>query len=104
MTPDQATSEVSIPPPEDPGVAAAPPVDDLERWAPWDGLSDEQGPIPAFGPAKTDKKGRLVMSPEEREARRQASMRMLKVIGTITDETDTDEIWDEVMRALRRDD
>ena len=43
-------------------------AEDLERWAPWDGLTDERGPIPAFGPAKTDASGRLVMSREEREA------------------------------------
>jgi hypothetical protein len=67
----------------------------------WDGLSDEQGPIPAFGPARTDDLGRVIMTDEEWEARRQAAIRALRVIGDITDETDTDEIWDEVFRGLR---
>jgi hypothetical protein len=66
-----------------------------------DGLSDDQGPIPAFGPAQLDPSGRLVMSDEEREARRLATIRALKVIPKITDETDTDEMWDEIARALR---
>ena len=68
---------------------------------PWDGLSDEQGPIPTFGPVRTDKHGRIVMTDEEQAARRDAIIRTLRVIGDITDETDTDEIWDEVFRGLR---
>jgi hypothetical protein len=66
----------------------------------WDGLSDEHGPIPAFGPARTDEHGRVVMSDEEWEARRDAAIRALRAIGDITDETDTDAIWDEVLHGL----
>jgi hypothetical protein len=67
---------------------------------PWDGLSDEEGPIPAFGPARTDEHGRVMMSDEEWAARRNAAIRALRAIGDITDETDTDEIWDDVFRGL----
>jgi hypothetical protein len=34
-----------------------------------DGLADALGPIPAFGPARTDAHGRIVMTDEEWEAR-----------------------------------
>lgn len=71
-----------------------------ERWPRWDGLSDERGPIPAFGPARTDESGRISMSDEERAARRDAAIRALAVVGQITDKTDTDEVWDEVSRGL----
>ena len=40
------------------------------------------------------------MSDEEWEARRDASIRMLKVIAKITGESDSDEIWDEILRNL----
>jgi hypothetical protein len=70
---------------------------DLEHW---DGLVDVQGPIPAFGPARTDEHGRVIMTGEEWEARRNAAIRALRAIGDITDETDTDAIWDEVFRGL----
>ncbi len=66
----------------------------------WDGLSDEEGPIPTFGPARTDERGRVVMSDEERAARRGAAIRALGAIGGITDETDTEAVWDEVSRSL----
>lgn len=66
----------------------------------WDGLSDEKGPIPAFGPVRTDEHGRLVMSDEEWDARRDAALRALRAIENITDVTDTDAIWDEVFRGL----
>lgn len=73
---------------------------DREKWPLWDGLSDERGPIPTFGPARTDSRGRLFMSDEELAARRDAAMRALAAISSITDETDTDEVWDEVFRGL----
>ncbi len=66
---------------------------DRERWPAWDGLEDEQGPIPTFGPARTDPGGRLVVDRQEDEARREASIRALKAVARITDETDTDEVW-----------
>lgn len=72
----------------------------LSGQVPHDGLFDEQGPIPAFGPARLDANGRFDMSDEEWEARRQASRRALKVIAEITDETDTDEVWNDVIRGL----
>jgi len=65
-----------------------------------DGLVDEKGPIPAFGPARTDEQGRIVMSEEEWEARRAASIRAMKALAKITDETDTDEVWDQVFKGL----
>ncbi len=68
---------------------------DRERWPSWDGLADEQGPIPTFGPARTDDRGRIVMGEPEKEARRAAAIRALGAVGRITDETDTDEVWRE---------
>ena len=61
--------------------------------AAWDGLADEQGPIPAFGPATLDEQGRLVMSDEEWAARSDALRRTLLILPTLTDETDSDEVW-----------
>jgi len=72
-----------------------------EKWPRWDGLADELGPIPAFGPARTDEHGRVVMSDEEWTARRDSVVRALRATGDITDETDTDEVWDEVFRGLK---
>ena len=69
---------------------------DREGWPPWDGLADERGPIPTFGPVKTDRRGRLIVNREEDEARQDAIGRMLRVIGKITDESDSDEIWDQL--------
>ena len=65
----------------------------------WDGLSDEQGPIPAFGPARLDDQGRLVKSDEEREARRDAILRTLRVIATKPD-TDPPGTDEEFMRNI----
>jgi hypothetical protein len=50
-----------------------------------DGHCDEQGPIPAFGPVRTDERGRIVLTDEERAARRAAAIRMLRVLGTHPD-------------------
>jgi hypothetical protein len=71
-----------------------------EKWPRWDGLSDERGPIPVFGPARISESGRLLMSDEEAATRRDAAIRALAVIGGITDETDTDEVWADVFRGL----
>jgi hypothetical protein len=73
---------------------------DGEKGPIWDGLSDEHGPIPAFGPSRTDASGRVLMDDEERAARRDAAIRALAAIGQITDETDTDERWVDVFRGL----
>ena len=73
---------------------------DREKWPIWDGLSDERGPIPVFDAARTDASGQLLMSEEERAARRDAAMRALAAVSGITDETDTDEVWAKVFRGL----
>ncbi len=56
-----------------------------EKWPLWDGLSDERGPIPVFGPAGTDRHGRISMTDEERDARRDAAIRTWgsSSIGTV---------------------
>ncbi len=74
---------------------------DREKSPLWDGPSDERGPIPVFGPARTDESGRVLTNDEERAARRDAAIRALAAIGEITDETDTDERWDDVSRGLK---
>ena len=97
-----SANEASGPAPGEPAPGTEADAKAVDQTSPpWDGLSDEQGPIPTFGPVRTDKHGRIVMTDEEQAARRDAILRMLRVIGDITDETDTDEIWDEVFRGLR---
>lgn len=65
-------------------------------------LCDSDGPIPTFPPVAVDPAtGRLLpMSEEERAARRSAKLRAIKAIRQITDETDTDELWQEVYRGI----
>jgi hypothetical protein len=65
-------------------------------------LVDELGPIPSFPPVALDPEtGRMIpLSREEIEARRDAALRMLKVLDQITDENDTDENWSEVYRNI----
>jgi hypothetical protein len=65
-------------------------------------LVDELGPIPTFPPRAVDPKtGRVLpISEEERAARSAAFRRMLKVLHTITDESDTEENWNEVFRNI----
>jgi hypothetical protein len=65
-------------------------------------LCDAEGPIPTFPPLPVDPvTGRLLpMSEEERAARRAATIRAIKVIGQIPDETETDEGWEEVYRNI----
>jgi hypothetical protein len=98
MTPTNSTSDT----PTTQSIGENPPVAGRRSRPapPWDGLSDEKGPIPTFGPAITDENGRLVIDEEESKARSDAIQRMLSVIRNITDESDTDEVWDEVTRAL----
>jgi hypothetical protein len=73
-----------------------------EKWPLWDGLADDNGPIPTFGPVRTNECGQIVMSAQERTARAIAAKRALKAVANITDESDTDELWDEVTRGLER--
>ena len=65
-------------------------------------LVDELGPIPSFPPLSLDPEtGRMIpLSQAELEARRDAALRMLKVLHTITDEHDTDENWREACRNI----
>jgi hypothetical protein len=64
-------------------------------------LVDSMGPIPAFPPRALDSMGRLIpISPEVRAARRAASSRASEAIRHITDETDTDEVWESVYRGI----
>lgn len=51
----------------------------------YDGLRDEQGLIPAFGPVKLDEQGRLIMSEGERRARMAAGVRALKALSRLPD-------------------
>src|SRR5947209_19676824 len=65
-------------------------------------LFDELGPIPSFPALSLDpQSGRMMpLSREEIDARRDAALRMLKVLDQITDENDTDENWSEVYRNI----
>jgi hypothetical protein len=65
-------------------------------------LVDELGQIPTFPPVALDPMtGRMLpISDEEIAARRDAVLRMLKVLHQITDESDTDENWREVYRNI----
>ena len=58
-------------------------------------LSEDLGPIPSFRPLSLDPEtGRMLpVSDEELVARREAALRMLEVLDTLTDENDTDEKW-----------
>jgi hypothetical protein len=64
-------------------------------------LSDADGPIPTFGPAKLDEQGRIVMSDEEWAARARAARRTLAVLREQTlDDEDAPGTWEEVMRSI----
>lgn len=65
-------------------------------------LADELGPIPSFPPLALDPEtGRVLpVSDQELAARRDAALRMLKVLDQITDESDTDEKWSEVYQNI----
>jgi hypothetical protein len=65
-------------------------------------LIDELGPIPTFPPVALDPEtGRMLpISDEEIAARREAVLRMLKVLHQITDESDTDENWRDVYQSI----
>lgn len=63
----------------------------------YDGLRDEQGLIPAFGPVCLDEEGHVIMSDEEARARTAAAIRVLKVIEQRPDD-DPPGIEEEFMR------
>ncbi len=65
-------------------------------------LVDELGPIPTFPALALDPEtGRMLpISEEEKAARRDAVLRMLRVLHQITDDSDTDENWREVFRNI----
>jgi len=65
----------------------------------YDGLRDEQGLIPAFGPVRLDDEGHIIMSEEESRARAEAAVRVLKVIGKLPDD-DPPGIEEEFMRSF----
>ncbi len=67
----------------------------------FDGLRDEQGLIPAFGPVRLDDQGHVVMSKEEQRARAEAAVRALKAIERMPDD-DPPEAEEEFLRALDR--
>ncbi len=64
-------------------------------------LADAKGPIPEFPSARLDPEtGRLLpISDDELAARRDAAVRTLRAIAEMTDETDTDERWEDFMRG-----
>jgi hypothetical protein len=64
-----------------------------------DGLCDEYGPIPNFGPVKLDENGRIVMSEEERAARRDAAIRVIAAIRRLPDD-DPPDVEEQMMRGI----
>jgi hypothetical protein len=67
-----------------------------------DTLCDAEGPIPNLPPLPIDPvTGRLLpMSDEELAYRRAVAIRAIKALGQLTDESDTDEVWEEVYRNI----
>lgn len=63
----------------------------------YDGLRDDQGLIPAFGPVRLDAQGRILMSEEERRARMAAGIRALNALHQLPDD-DPPGIEEEFMR------
>jgi len=65
-------------------------------------LCDDEGPIPEFPALAVDSSsGRILpISEEQRAARREAAIRALRAISEITDETDTDDRWEEIYRNI----
>ena len=61
-----------------------------------------EGPIPEFPALAVDSSsGRILpISEEQRAARREAAIRALRAISEITDETDTDDRWEEIYRNI----
>jgi hypothetical protein len=64
-----------------------------------DGLRDEQGPIPVFGPVLLDEHGRIVMSDEEGRARSAAGLRAIKALAKLPD-ADPPGIDELIMREI----
>ena len=65
-----------------------------------DGRCDAEGPIPTFGPAKRDERGRLLpITREEQQARADAIRRVFALWETEADD-DPPGTWEEVMRSI----
>jgi hypothetical protein len=63
--------------------------------------TDQDAQTKSLGPRAVDANGRLVpISDEERRARSDRLRETLARLETITDETDTDERWREIMRNI----
>ncbi len=65
-------------------------------------LADERGPIPVFGPARTDERGRVVMEEAERAARAEAALRFLRLLPSLPDD-DPPDTNERLMRAIDED-
>jgi hypothetical protein len=65
-----------------------------------DGLCDDRGPIPAFGPVATDEHGRAVMGPAEREARVAAAIRALDALDDIGDPAEQRASFEAIARGI----
>ena len=73
---------------------------DVSGPAPATELRDELGLIPTFPPRALDKLGRLIpLSPEERAARRDAAIRVLKALRDLPDD-DPPGTEDAMMRGI----
>ena len=65
-----------------------------------DGLCDDSGPIPAFGPVAIDEHGRAVMDPAEREARVAAATRALDALDDIGDPAEQRASFEAIARGI----
>jgi hypothetical protein len=67
----------------------------------YDGLCDEQGPIPIYPRERVDERGRLIpISEEENKLRSDAAIRTIKAAAKIPDNEGDDVRWREAMRDL----
>ena len=71
-----------------------------ENWPRSGWAVGRTGAHPCVWSRPYNESGRLLMSDEEAAARRDAAIRALAAIRGITDETDTDKVWADVLRGL----